>query len=72
MDNSFDLDRLTGGEKECLRRFLRHQTAKEIALDLGISHHAVEKRLKMARVKLADEPINEDCPRCGRTIPSTT
>ena len=36
----------------CLRRWLDHQTAKEIALDLGISPHAVEKRLKMARAKL--------------------
>lgn len=46
------LGRLTAGEKECLRRRLRHQTAKEMALDLGISPHAVEKRLKMARAKL--------------------
>jgi DNA-binding CsgD family transcriptional regulator len=44
--------RLTEREKECLRRWLDHQTAKEIALDLGISPHAVEKRLKMARTKL--------------------
>lgn len=46
------LDRLTERERECLREWLRHKTAKEIALDLGISHHAVEKRLKMARTKL--------------------
>jgi DNA-binding CsgD family transcriptional regulator len=46
------LARLTANEKECLRRRLRHQTAKEMALDLGISPHAVEKRLKMARTKL--------------------
>jgi len=44
--------RLTERERECLRRWLEHKTAKEIALDLGISHHAVEKRLKMARTKL--------------------
>jgi DNA-binding CsgD family transcriptional regulator len=44
--------RLTEREKDCLRRWLAHQTAKEIALDLGISPHAVEKRLKMARAKL--------------------
>lgn len=43
---------LTDKEKECLRLRLGHATAKEIALDLGISHHAVEKRLKMARTKL--------------------
>lgn len=44
--------RLTEREKVCLRLWLEHKTAKEIALDLGISHHAVEKRLKMARTKL--------------------
>lgn len=44
--------RLTEREKEALRLWLGHRTAKEIALDLGISHHAVEKRLNMARTKL--------------------
>lgn len=46
------LARLTDNEKECLRRRLQQQTAKEMALELGISPHAVEKRLKMARAKL--------------------
>jgi DNA-binding CsgD family transcriptional regulator len=46
------LARLTANEKECLRRRLLPQTAKEMASDLGISPHAVEKRLKMARAKL--------------------
>lgn len=44
--------RLTAKERECLERWLGHATAKEIALDLGITHHAVEKRLKSARQKL--------------------
>ena len=44
--------RLTAKERECLTQWLTHATAKEIALDLGISHHAVEKRLKSARQKL--------------------
>ena len=44
--------RLTVAERECLKRCLSHQTAKQMALDLGISAHAVEKRLKMARAKL--------------------
>ncbi|MBX7482608.1 LuxR C-terminal-related transcriptional regulator [Qipengyuania qiaonensis] len=44
--------RLTEKERECLDRWLSHATAKEIALDLGITHHAVEKRLKSARQKL--------------------
>jgi len=43
---------LTEREKVCLRQWLQHKSAKEIAPDLGISHHAVEKRLKMARTKL--------------------
>lgn len=46
------LGRLTENEKACLRRRLIPQTAKEMAIDLGISPHAVEKRLKMARTKL--------------------
>ncbi|QNM82893.1 hypothetical protein H8M03_00515 [Sphingomonas sabuli] len=46
------LGRLTENEKICLRRRLHPQTAKEMAIDLGISPHAVEKRLKMARAKL--------------------
>lgn len=46
------LGRLTAREKECLRRCLLPQTAKEMAAELGISPHAVEKRLKMARAKL--------------------
>lgn len=44
--------RLTTAERECLKRCLNHQTAKQMALELGISPHAVEKRLKMARAKL--------------------
>lgn len=52
MGENRKLSKLTEREKECLRAWLDHKTAKEIALDLGISHHAVEKRLKMARIKL--------------------
>jgi DNA-binding CsgD family transcriptional regulator len=46
------IGRLTENEKECLRRRLLPQTAKEMAIELGVSPHAVEKRLKMARTKL--------------------
>jgi DNA-binding CsgD family transcriptional regulator len=52
MDDRASLSRLTEREKVCLRQWLQHKSAKEIAADLGISHHAVEKRLKMARTKL--------------------
>jgi DNA-binding CsgD family transcriptional regulator len=43
---------LTDREKICLRLWLQHKTAKQIAADLQITHHAVEKRLKIARIKL--------------------
>jgi DNA-binding CsgD family transcriptional regulator len=52
MDTGHPINRLTEREKEVLRAWLGHKSAKEIALDLGITHHAVEKRLKMARTKL--------------------
>src|SRR3954447_19464005 len=52
MDDRDPLSRLTQREKVSLRQWLQHKSAKEIAADLGISHHAVEKRLKMARTKL--------------------
>jgi DNA-binding CsgD family transcriptional regulator len=52
MDDRASVSRLTEREKVCLRQWLQHKSAKEIAADLGISHHAVEKRLKMARTKL--------------------
>jgi DNA-binding CsgD family transcriptional regulator len=52
MDDREPLSRLTEREKVCLRQWLQHRSAKEIAAGLGISHHAVEKRLKMARTKL--------------------
>ncbi len=52
MGDHDSLSRLTEREKVCLREWLQHKSAKEIAGELGISHHAVEKRLKMARTKL--------------------
>ena len=52
MEANNPITRLTAREKEVLRAWLGHSTAKEIAINLGISHHAVEKRLKMARAKL--------------------
>lgn len=52
MEANNPITRLTAREKEALRAWLEHKSAKEIAIDLGITHHAVEKRLKMARTKL--------------------
>ena len=59
------LSRLTEREKVCLRQWLQHRSAKEIAADLGISHHAVEKRLKMARTKLGATSSLEAARRLG-------
>jgi FixJ family two-component response regulator len=75
MDDRGALSRLTEREKVCLRQWIQHKSAKEIAADLGISHHAVEKRLKMARTKLGDVVLGSrsDAPRgrgYGQAYPS--
>ncbi|MEG3086313.1 helix-turn-helix transcriptional regulator [Sphingomonas sp. PB4P5] len=70
--------RLTIAERECLKRCLNHQTAKQMALDLGISPHAVEKRLKMARAKLGlsssleAAKLVESLERSGRLGPGAS
>lgn len=46
------VSRLTENEKLCLRRKMHPETSKEIARALDISVHAVDKRLKTARLKL--------------------
>jgi DNA-binding CsgD family transcriptional regulator len=43
---------LTERQRQCLEGALELRSAKEIALELGISHHAVEKHLRLAREKL--------------------
>lgn len=53
------------------------KSAKEIAVDLGISHHAVEKRLKMARTKLGATSSLEaarmlgEAERYGQAVPQS-
>jgi DNA-binding CsgD family transcriptional regulator len=70
--------RLTTAERECLKRCLSHQTAKQMAIDLGISPHAVEKRLKMARAKLGlsssleAAKLVESLERSGRLGPCSS
>ncbi len=44
--------RLSRRQEECLVGILELKSAKEIARDLGISAHAVEKHLRVAREKL--------------------
>jgi DNA-binding CsgD family transcriptional regulator len=41
-------DRLTEGQKDCLRLVMLHFSSKEIARKLGVSPHTVDKRLKTA------------------------
>jgi DNA-binding CsgD family transcriptional regulator len=66
---------LTEREKICLRQWLEHKTAKQIAADLNISHHAVEKRLKIARIKLGTTTsrhaalILREAERSDQTVP---
>ena len=43
-----NVDRLSEGQRECLRRVLMHQTSKDIARELGISPHTVDQRLRVA------------------------
>ena len=43
--------RLSPRQNECLHGVLELKSAKEIARELGISPHAVEKHLKVAREK---------------------
>lgn len=43
-----DFDRLTEPQRVCLRRVWSRRNSKEIALELGISHHTVDKRLERA------------------------
>jgi DNA-binding CsgD family transcriptional regulator len=52
MEADLRIAKLTEREMICLRLWLQHKSAKEIAADLQITHHAVEKRLKIARMKL--------------------
>lgn len=74
MEKGERIARLTEREKVCLRQWLQHKSAKEIAADLRISHHAVEKRLKMARTKLGATSSLEaarmlsEAERYGQTV----
>lgn len=46
--NPDSVSRLTAGHRACLRLVLEHKTSKQIAKDLGISHHTVDDRIKDA------------------------
>jgi len=46
------IERLSEGERDCLRRVYAHQTSKDIARELGLSNHTVDMRLRTAIRKL--------------------
>lgn len=46
MERAFD--KLTEPQRVCLRKVWARRNSKEIALELGISHHTVDKRLERA------------------------
>ena len=43
-----DPKKLSEGQRECLRRVLVRKNSKEIAIELGISPHTVDQRLRVA------------------------
>jgi DNA-binding CsgD family transcriptional regulator len=47
------VSRLSDGQRECLKRVLVHKNSKEIAIELGISPHTVDQRLRAA-IKILD------------------
>jgi len=51
IENPASAPRLSPRQQDCLRGVLQLKSAKEIARDLGISQHAVEKHLKICREK---------------------
>lgn len=46
------IEKLTEGQRDCLRRVLQHMTSKDIARELGVSPHTVDQRLRVAARKL--------------------
>lgn len=49
--NYFDSDGLTDRQRDVVELVLQHQSSKEIARRLGISHHTVDQRVAAARKK---------------------
>jgi DNA-binding CsgD family transcriptional regulator len=50
--NAGGTEKLSEGQRQCLRMVLRHMSSKEIARALGISRHTVDQRLRMAMTLL--------------------
>lgn len=49
------VDRLTPGQLDCLRLVDQHLSSKEIAVELGISSHTVDQRIRLALQTLGVE-----------------
>lgn len=54
-----DVAKLTAAEREALRLWQKRASAKEIAIELGISFHAVNERLRSARRRLGVDSSND-------------
>jgi DNA-binding CsgD family transcriptional regulator len=60
------IDRLTEPQREVLRRWHVRQSAKEIAIELGITHWAVNERLRTARRTLGASSSHEAAQMLAR------
>src|SRR5690348_449217 len=52
VDRSDDAPRLSERERQILERVAQGQSAKEVAVDLGITHRTVERHIENARYKM--------------------
>ena len=59
MKSAKGLDRLTAGQLECLALVYQHLSSKEIAVELGISSHTVDQRIRQALHHLGVERRSE-------------
>lgn len=59
MKSDKGIDRLTPGQLECLALVYQHLSSKEIAVELGISSHTVDQRIRQALHHLGVERRSE-------------
>jgi DNA-binding CsgD family transcriptional regulator len=52
MDRTDDAPHLSVRERQILERVAQGQSAKEVAVDLGIAHRTVERHIENARYKM--------------------
>lgn len=61
--NEDRIAKLTDGQRTCLRMVLLHKSSKDIGRSLGISHHSVDQRLRVA-MKTLVVTSRLDAARC--------